>query len=113
MTSSRIDATQLVVAAIVGMAEALGIETIAEGIETEGQLRALLSAGCAAGQGFLICQPLELARLLPWLRQNGAQRSAARRPAPGAERRHLQVLPGGKQALPGAPSAQPGLLRLH
>ena len=36
--------------------ETLGIETIAEGIESESQAAALLALGCVAGQGFLFAK---------------------------------------------------------
>ncbi|GEA87931.1 EAL domain-containing protein [Cellulomonas cellasea] len=41
------------VKAIIAMGSALGLEVIAEGIETLGQLAALREVGCASGQGFL------------------------------------------------------------
>lgn len=41
------------VKAIIAMGSALGLEVIAEGIETVGQLAALREVGCASGQGFL------------------------------------------------------------
>lgn len=45
------------VQAILGMAEALKLDVVAEGIETEDQLRALLDLGCETGQGFLFARP--------------------------------------------------------
>jgi diguanylate cyclase (GGDEF)-like protein/PAS domain S-box-containing protein len=41
------------VRAIVAMGDALGLEVIAEGIETTGQLALLRDIGCSVGQGFL------------------------------------------------------------
>lgn len=43
---------------IIQMAHKLGIEVVAEGIETEEQLKILKSAGCDYGQGFLFSKPL-------------------------------------------------------
>jgi EAL domain-containing protein (putative c-di-GMP-specific phosphodiesterase class I) len=43
---------------ILGLAETMSLRCVAEGIETEGQLRALTSLGCAYGQGFLFARPL-------------------------------------------------------
>jgi diguanylate cyclase (GGDEF)-like protein len=43
--------------AIVGMAGALGLTTVAEGIETEQQLRLVREIGCHQGQGFLLARP--------------------------------------------------------
>ncbi len=45
------------VRAILAMANTLGIDTIAEGIETELQRRILLEEGCQYGQGFLLGVP--------------------------------------------------------
>lgn len=53
--------------AILVMARSLGLITIAEGIESEGQHEFLLRAGCAEGQGYLYSYPLrpeEIQRLL-------------------------------------------------
>ncbi|MEG3049123.1 MAG: EAL domain-containing protein [Thermomonas sp.] len=45
-----------VVRAVLALASTLGIEVIAEGIETEVQREALLELGCTRGQGFLFSQ---------------------------------------------------------
>jgi EAL domain-containing protein (putative c-di-GMP-specific phosphodiesterase class I) len=50
--------------AIVQMGEALQLETIAEGIETQDQGAALISLGVVRGQGFLYHRPLEEPALL-------------------------------------------------
>ena len=47
---------------IVGIARALGIEVVAEGVETPAQLAALADFGCDFAQGFLISRPVPLAR---------------------------------------------------
>ena len=47
-----------VVAAIISMAHALGLEVIAEGIETPIQRDRLLELGCRLGQGFLLGTPV-------------------------------------------------------
>ncbi|MEO8012301.1 MAG: EAL domain-containing protein, partial [Dokdonella sp.] len=52
-----------VVRAIVALAESLGIEVIAEGIETTQQCRVLMGLGCTIGQGFLYSKPLPIAQL--------------------------------------------------
>ena len=48
-----------VVHAIVEIGHALGLATVAEGIETPTQLRRLRDLGCALGQGCLFARPLE------------------------------------------------------
>ena len=40
------------------MAHELGMETIAEGIETGEQLSELINLSCGFGQGFLLSKPL-------------------------------------------------------
>jgi diguanylate cyclase (GGDEF)-like protein/PAS domain S-box-containing protein len=55
------------VTAIVGMAGALGLSVVPEGVETEGQLAFLQNLGCEYAQGFLLARPLppdQLAALL-------------------------------------------------
>jgi EAL domain-containing protein (putative c-di-GMP-specific phosphodiesterase class I) len=48
-----------VVHAIVEIGRALGLTTVAEGIETQTELRRLRGLGCGLGQGFLFARPLE------------------------------------------------------
>ena len=44
--------------AIVGLGETLGLDTVAEGIETEAQRGLLMELGCAFGQGYLFAPPV-------------------------------------------------------
>ena len=46
-----------IVRAILALARSLGIEAIAEGVETTAQRDALLRLGCELGQGFLFSHP--------------------------------------------------------
>jgi EAL domain-containing protein (putative c-di-GMP-specific phosphodiesterase class I) len=46
-----------IVAAVIGMARALGMRTIGEGIETDEQLADLTGLGCDDGQGYLLARP--------------------------------------------------------
>ena len=45
------------VRAILALASTLGIDTIAEGVETEEQRQALIDLGCSHGQGYLLGRP--------------------------------------------------------
>lgn len=52
------DNDRVIVATIIAMANTLGLETIAEGIESKDQIAALLSLGCNQGQGYYFDRPL-------------------------------------------------------
>jgi diguanylate cyclase (GGDEF)-like protein len=46
------------VTSIIGLANSLGLDVVAEGIEEVDQLEALVEMGCAFGQGYLMSRPL-------------------------------------------------------
>ena len=56
------DAT--LIAAVVAMGRALGITTMAEGVETAAQAKRLLELGCEEAQGFLYSRPVRADKLL-------------------------------------------------
>ena len=62
------DGDGAIVEAIVGMARALGMGVIPEGVETEGQLDRLVALGCDHAQGFLLSKPLPAADIESLLR---------------------------------------------
>jgi EAL domain-containing protein (putative c-di-GMP-specific phosphodiesterase class I) len=49
--------------AVITLGETLGLDTVAEGIEHEPQVAALLALGCVAGQGFLFAKAGSLEEL--------------------------------------------------
>ena len=53
-----------IVKAIVNLAHSLGLDVIAEGIETEVQLNILRELGCEYGQGYLFASPLDSKAIL-------------------------------------------------
>ena len=57
-----------IVQAIIGMAKALGMRVVPEGVETAGQLRRLTALGCEFAQGFHLSRPLPAAELEELLR---------------------------------------------
>jgi diguanylate cyclase (GGDEF)-like protein/PAS domain S-box-containing protein len=57
------DADTAIVAAIVGMAQALGLRVVAEGVETTEQLAHLRDLNCDGAQGFLFSRPLPAGHL--------------------------------------------------
>ncbi|MBK1657725.1 putative bifunctional diguanylate cyclase/phosphodiesterase [Paracraurococcus ruber] len=57
-----------IVRATVSLAHGLGLEVVAEGVETERQAAMLHNLGCDHAQGFLFARPMPLAALEDWLR---------------------------------------------
>ena len=65
-----------VLAAIIEIGRALGMSTIAEGIETERQLERLRTMGCPLGQGYLLGRPLDAEAMLELVAGSGAPMAA-------------------------------------
>ena len=55
------------VAAVVGLGQACGMRSLAEGVETARQLESAAELGCTFAQGFFIARPMPADELLPWL----------------------------------------------
>ncbi|MBN2885621.1 MAG: EAL domain-containing protein [Chromatiaceae bacterium] len=58
-----------IVTTVLALAAGLGIESVAEGVESEEQGERLRSLGCDLLQGYLICRPLPLTELIDWMRR--------------------------------------------
>jgi c-di-GMP-specific phosphodiesterase len=58
---------------MIGIGRALGIEVVAEGVETAGQCEVLCRAGCDTAQGWLFARPMAPAALEAWLAQRADQ----------------------------------------
>ncbi|PMX30072.1 diguanylate cyclase, partial [Pseudomonas sp. FW301-21B01] len=56
LLTSRND--QAIVSAVVGLAQTLDLELVAEGVETEAQRALLTEMGCDHIQGWLVCKAL-------------------------------------------------------
>ncbi|HEY4998622.1 MAG TPA: EAL domain-containing protein, partial [Usitatibacter sp.] len=56
-----------IVTAIVAMSRSLGIDVVAEGVETEEQLEELKRLGCHRAQGFLLARPMPAASVARFL----------------------------------------------
>ncbi|ENO92509.1 EAL domain-containing protein [Thauera mechernichensis] len=63
-----------IASAIIGMAHSLGLEAIAEGVETEAQRSFLVAQGCHQLQGYLIGRPVPAGELAPRLRPRPGHR---------------------------------------
>ncbi|MGR3503010.1 putative bifunctional diguanylate cyclase/phosphodiesterase [Pseudaestuariivita sp.] len=67
------DDQQRMIAAILTMSERLGLETLAEGIETPGEHAMVAQLGCSAVQGFGISRPMPFEKTIAWLTQHTAE----------------------------------------
>lgn len=81
---------RVIVRTIVGLANTLGMTTVAEGVEEPAQLEVLRLAGCSEIQGYLVARPMAIERLLPMLQHWDEDN----RPEPGAmpETQHVPLL---------------------
>jgi diguanylate cyclase (GGDEF)-like protein len=61
---------EVVVKSIVDLAAALGIRSVAEGVESADVAAALLTMGCMAAQGWHFCRPLNAASATAWLTEH-------------------------------------------
>jgi diguanylate cyclase (GGDEF)-like protein/PAS domain S-box-containing protein len=61
------DYHRVLIEATILVAETLGMNTVAEGIETVGQADLMRALGCGKGQGYLFSAPLERAALARWI----------------------------------------------
>jgi len=55
------------VKAIINLAKALNIKTIAEGVENEEQYELLKEAGCDIDQGYLFAKPMPLEEAIKYI----------------------------------------------
>jgi len=65
------------IAAILTMAERLGLDTLAEGVETAGEHAILSQLGCSHVQGFGISRPLAPTSVIAWLHKHNAKLQTA------------------------------------
>ena len=87
----------VIVQSTLQMSHSLGIEVVAEGVETEHIANILKDMGCDQIQGFYLCKPLTSDRLLSWLHK---------------KRFHIADLDA-KQAKMGRLNSKSGLFKTH
>ena len=68
MHAQTVEYHRVLIEATIRVARTLGMTTVAEGIETEGQAGLMLELDCDRGQGYLFSRPLEAAALEAWVR---------------------------------------------
>jgi len=75
------------VAAVVGLGQACGMRSLAEGVETARQLEMAAELGCTFAQGFFIARPMPAEAVLPWIDSRDSRRPSERqRPMVAARR---------------------------
>ncbi len=67
-----VDGTRPIVETIMSLAKSLGMQTVAEGVETQAQLKIIRDLNCDLVQGFLFSRPICSADVLKLLRTRGA-----------------------------------------
>jgi len=87
VTGSRDDAA--IVETIIGMAQSLELDVIAEGVETAEQLKFLQARGCREMQGYFFARPMPVAEVSRYLAEN---RDRLRLPQRGDERDYGALL---------------------
>ncbi|MCL6738342.1 aminotransferase class I/II-fold pyridoxal phosphate-dependent enzyme [Streptomyces neyagawaensis] len=93
---------------IVHIADTLGLEVIAEGIEEPAQRELLAGIGCRFGQGYLFARPMTVAQSEVVLRQRNEAQSSPRdsgAAARGPRGIRARTAPGGTRPVGGEPGA--------
>jgi len=70
---------QKMVSAILSMAEQMGLQTLAEGVETPGEHAMLAQLGCGDVQGYAIARPMPVEETMDWIARHRARQTAAPR----------------------------------
>jgi len=79
--------SRVIARAIIGLAQSLGLDLIAEGIETADQVELLTAFGCTQGQGHFFSQPVPANEFAHWLARQDAAESAIKMPVSKQRRR--------------------------
>jgi EAL domain-containing protein (putative c-di-GMP-specific phosphodiesterase class I) len=69
-----------ITAAVIALGQSLGLNVVAEGVETQAQVDFLQSKGCDQYQGYLLSRPLAADAFARWFAQHLAALSTARTP---------------------------------
>jgi diguanylate cyclase (GGDEF)-like protein/PAS domain S-box-containing protein len=76
--AETIEYHRVLIEATIRVARTLGMTTVAEGIETQGQAELMQALECDRGQGYLFSRPLEPAALAQWATEQAAMRAQRR-----------------------------------
>jgi diguanylate cyclase (GGDEF)-like protein/PAS domain S-box-containing protein len=78
------DDTSEIISTILQLARSLGMDVVAEGVETKDQLARLTAMGCSSGQGYYFSKPVDAERAQRLIRDKDAlQRGILLKPVPG------------------------------
>ena len=66
-----------IVQAVIGLSRSLGVQTVAEGVETECDATALRQLGCGLAQGYLFGRPMPADQVTAFVRTKTADSAAA------------------------------------
>jgi diguanylate cyclase (GGDEF)-like protein len=83
---------EVVVKSILDLAAALGIRSVAEGVESAEVAAALLGMGCVAAQGWYFARPMDAAAATAWLTERQLLGALAQRDLSRAAGRHEAVV---------------------
>ena len=91
---------EVVVKSILDLAAALGIRSVAEGVESADVAEALLTMGCVAAQGWHFARPMNAVSVTAWLTEHSLLTERAREPRqaagiPAAPRESVTTPPAG------------------
>ena len=89
-----------ITSAATSLAHSLGLQVIAEGVETPDQLAFLQARDCSCVQGFLFARPMPAAELTAWLQNGGRQLKTYPAERPGSGHRSPQSFRGAKSPFP-------------
>ena len=73
--ASERDSLQVILRSALEMANELGLETVAEGVESVQDWRLVRQFGCTLAQGWLLAKAMPAADFEPWLQQQRSQRA--------------------------------------
>ena len=73
----RSEEARVIVGAIAGLGKSLGLDLIAEGVESKELLQGLVGFGCETGQGYYFSRPMPASKVLDWITRNGPAPSGA------------------------------------
>jgi EAL domain-containing protein (putative c-di-GMP-specific phosphodiesterase class I) len=81
-SADRTETDQTVVRAMVGLGTALGLQVVAEGVETLAQAALLAAMGAQLGQGYLFARPVPADELVALLARSGGTLRPTESPTP-------------------------------